>query len=167
MYLGRDFQSFAHNDISSKSPYEAAGFPKNYKVTMKDFTTDNLHMTWKRPLPDLTTGLSYGDRFFNERLGIMLAGSYLNTYRGKESELYYQPGKTRNGIEYRNYSTQQTRIGAHANLDYDFNRNHKLTWYNGYMDMDEAEVRDGSDDQDRTIRMKWVHQYIYLSLIHI
>lgn len=76
----------------------------------------------------------------------MLAGSYLNTYRGKESELYYQPGKTRNGIEYRNYSTQQTRIGAHANLDYDFNRNHKLTWYNGYMDMDEAEVRDGSDE---------------------
>ncbi len=165
MYLGRDFQSFAHNDISSKSPYEAAGFPKNYKVTMKDFTTDNLHMTWKRPLPDLTAGLSYGDRFFNERLGIMLAGSYLNTYRGKESELYYQPGKTRNGIEYRNYSTQQTRIGAHANLDYDFNRNHKLTWYNGYMDMDEAEVRDGSDDQDRAIRMKWVHQYIYNSTL--
>lgn len=36
-------------------------------------------------------GLSYGDRFFNNKLGVMLAGSYLNTYRGKESQLYYQP----------------------------------------------------------------------------
>ena len=33
------------------------------------------------------------------------------------------------------------------------------------MDMDEAEVRDGSDDQDRAIRMKWVHQYIYNSTL--
>jgi hypothetical protein len=38
-------------------------------------------------------------------LGVMLAGSYLNTYRGKESQLYYQPGTTHNGIEYRNYSS--------------------------------------------------------------
>lgn len=90
---GETSNRLAHNDISSKSPYEAAGFPKNYKVTMKDFTTDNLHMTWKRPLPDLTAGLSYGGRFFNERLGIMLAGSYLNTYRGKESRTLLSTGE--------------------------------------------------------------------------
>ena len=40
-----------------------------------------------------------------------------------------------NGIEYRDYSSQQTRIGAHAKLDYHINSQHKLTWYNGYMDM--------------------------------
>ena len=92
-------------------------------------------MKWNKPLPDLTAGLSYGDRFFNNKLGVMLAGSYLNTYRGKESQLYYQPGTTHNGIEYRNYSSQQTRIGAHAKLDYHINANHKhdlVQWIYGY-----------------------------------
>ena len=119
----------------------------------------------KMPLPDLTAGLSYGDRFFDDKLGVMLAGSFLNTYRGKESELYYQPGTTHDGIEYRNYSSQQTRIGAHAKLDYHINANHKLTWYNGYMDMREAEVRDGHDDKEGSVRMKWNRQYIVNSTL--
>ena len=77
----------------------------------------NLHMKWKKPLPDLTAGLSYGDRFFADKLGVMLAASFLNTYRGKESLLYYQPGTSHHGVEDRNYSSQQMRIGAHLKLD--------------------------------------------------
>ena len=84
---------------------------------MEDFTTSNLRMKWKKPLPDLTAGLSYGDRFFDDKLGVMLAGSFLSTSRGK-GRLYYQPGTSHNGIEYRNYSSEQTRIGVHAKLDY-------------------------------------------------
>lgn len=95
----------------------------------------------------------------------MLAGSYLNTYRGKESQIYYQPGTTHYGIEYRNYSSQQTRTGVHLKLDYNINDNHKLTWYNGYMDMREAEVRDGQDDKERQVRMKWNRQYIINSTL--
>lgn len=165
MYFDRDFQSFNHGAIAPKSPYESMDMPEDNKVTMDNFTTRNLHMKWQKPLPDLTGGLSYGDRFFDDRLGVMLAGSYLNTYRGKESQLYYQPGNSHNGIEYRNYSSQQTRMGAHAKLDYHFNENHKLMWYNGYMDMTEAEVRDGEDDKERAIRMKWNHQYIINSTL--
>lgn len=165
MYFDRDFQSFDYGDIAKKSPYEAMGKPEDYKVTMDNFKMSNLHMSWKRPLPDLTAGISYGDRFFDDKLGVMLAGSFLNTYRGKESQIYYQPGTSHNGIEYRNYSSQQTRIGTHLKLDYQINRNHKLTWYNGYMDMSEAEVRDGEDDKERQIRMKWNHQYIINSTL--
>lgn len=165
MYFDRDFQSFNHGAIAKKSPYESMDMPEDNKVTMDNFTTRNLHMKWQKPLPDLTGGLSYGDRFFDDRLGVMLAGSYLNTYRGKESQLYYQPGNSHNGIEYRNYSSQQTRMGAHAKLDYHFDENHKLMWYNGYMDMTEAEVRDGEDDKERAIRMKWNHQYIINSTL--
>ena len=29
------------------------------------------------------------------------------------------------------------------------------------MDMKESEVRDGANDQERTVRMKWNHQYIF------
>ena len=151
MYFGRDFQSFNRGGIVKKSPYEALGKPEDYKVTMEDFTTSNLRMKWKKPLPDLTAGLSYGDRFFDDKLGVMLAGSFLSTSRGKESRLYYQPGTSHNGIEYRNYSSEQTRIGVHAKLDYSLNDNHKLTWYNGYMDMSEAEVREGEDEKERAV----------------
>ena len=165
MYFDRDFQSFKYGNIAKKSPYEAQGKPEDYKVTNDDFRMSNLHMKWKKPLPDLTAGFSYGDRFFNDRLGIMVAGSFLNTYRGKESLIYYQPGTTHNGIEHRNYSSQQTRIGTHLKFDYRINRNHELTWYNGYMDMSEAEVRDSKDDKEAHVRMKWNHQYIIHSTL--
>ena len=165
MYFGRDFQSFNHGAIVKESPYEAMGKPADYQVTANNFTNDNLRMKWKRPAPDLTAGLSYGDRFFDNKLGVMLAASYLNTFRGKESQLYYQPGTSHNGIEYRDYSAQQTRIGAHAKLDYHVTPQHKLTWYNGYMDMSEAEVRDGQDDKERAVRMKYNHQYIINSTL--
>ncbi len=165
MYFGRDFQSFKYGDIAKKSPYEAMGKPEDYAVTSDDFKSSNLHMKWKKPMPDLTAGISYGDRFFKDKLGVMLAGSFLNTYRGKESQIYYQPGTSHNGIEYRDYSTQQTRIGAHLKLDYQVSQNHKLTWYNGYMDMREAEVRDGADDSERQVRMKWNRQYIINSTL--
>lgn len=127
MYFDRDFQSFKYGDIAKKSPYEAMGKPEDYKVTAEDFNMSNLHASWKKPMPDLTAGVSYGDRFFNNKLGVMAAGSFLSTYRGKESRLYYQPGTSHNGIEYRDYSTHQTRMGAHLKLDYQINPAHKLT----------------------------------------
>lgn len=165
MYFDRDFQSFRYGDIAKKSPYEAKGQPDDYKVTGSDFKMSNMHMTWKKPLPDLMAGMSYGNRFLNDRLGVMVAGSFLNTYRGKESRIYYQPGTAHNGIENRNYSTQQTRIGVHLKLDYHINRNHELTWYTGYIDLTEAESRDGKDDKERHVRMKWDHQYILNSTL--
>ena len=165
MYFGRDFQSFNKGTITKKSPYELKGMPEAFKVSDEDFSHDNLHMTWKKPLPDLTASLSYGDRFFNNKLGVILSGSFLNTYRGKESEIYYQSGRDVNNTETRNYSDQQTRIGAHAKFDYHISPKHKLTWYNGYMDMREAEVRDRLDKKEGYVRMKWNRQYIINSTL--
>lgn len=164
-YFSRDFQSFAYRHILKQSPYERMGKPADYRVTADNFSQDHLHMSWKRPLPDLTAGFSYGDRFFKDKFGLMAAASYLNTHRGKESEIHYQPGVTANGIEKRLYATQQQRIGAHLKMDYSPAQNHKLTWYNGYIDMTEAETRDGHDDKERAVRMKWNHQRIFNSTL--
>ena len=165
MYFDRDFQSFDHKAIVKDSPYERMGKPEYFRVTPDDFNYDNLHMKWSKPMPDLNASFSYGDRFFDDRLGVMVAGTFLNTYRGKESQIYYQPGRESGNIEYRNYSSQQTRIGAHVKLDYHINENNKLTWYNGYMDMREAEVRDQKDDDEEHVRMKWNRQYIINSTL--
>lgn len=167
MYFDRDFQSFDWGQINKKSPDERKGTTSTgSKVTAGDFNPASLRLTEKRPLPDLTAGLSYGDRFFNNRLGVIVAGSFLNTHRGRESQIEYRPGESvRNGTIYRNYSVQQTRIGAHLKLDYRLNDKHKLTWYNGYMDMRQGEVRDGKDDVNRSVRLEWNRQYILNSTL--
>lgn len=51
MYFDRDFQSFNHGAIVKQSPYEQMGKPEDNRVTMDNFTTDNLHMTWKSHCP--------------------------------------------------------------------------------------------------------------------
>lgn len=165
LYLGRDFQSFSHRAISRMSPYEANGMQEDYAVSQDDFTMDNLRIRKSRPLPDLIAGLSYGDRFFGDRLGLMAAVSFQNTYRGKNSSLYYQPGTTHNGIENRCYSDNQMRAGAHLKADYVLGQSGKLTWYNGFVDMQESEVKDASDEKERTVRMKWNNQYIFNSTL--
>ena len=165
MYLGRDFQSFRHGSIARQSPFEAMGKPDDYAVTADDFTRDNLHVSAHTPMPDANAGLSYGDRFFGNRLGVMLAGTLLHTMRGKESKLYYQPGTTHDGTEIRDYSTEQTRMGAHLKLDYKCRPGHKLEWYSGYMDMRENEVRDSHDDATWTMRMRHSRQYIVTSAL--
>lgn len=167
MYFDRDFQSFDWSKIDRKSPDERRGTTMTgSKVTAEDFNSAPLHMTEKKPLPDLTAGISYGDRFFGSKLGIMLAGSFQNTNRGRESQIEYKPEESvHNGTIYRNYSVQQTRIGTHLKLDYKINEDNKLTWYNGYMDMREGEVRDGADEVNRSVRLLWEHQYIFNSTL--
>lgn len=167
MYFDRDFKSFAWDKIVRESPDERRGTTQTgSKVSASDFNSSSLKMTQKRPLPDLTAGLSYGDRFFNGKLGIMLAASYSNTYRGRESDIEYKPGESvRNGTIHRDNSVQQSRLGTHLKLDYKINDRNKLMWYNGYMDFREAEVRDSKDDVNRSVRLEWNHQYIYNSTL--
>ncbi len=166
MFFGRDFQTFAWDKITKKSPDERLGTPLNGSPMQPGyFDNAPLRVTEKAALPDLTAGLSYGDRFFDDRLGVMLAVSFQNTNRGRESDVEYKPGSTQHGTQRRNYSVRQTRTGAHLKLDYHINETNKLTWYNGYMDLREGEVRDGADEKDREVRLKWNHQYIFNSTL--
>ncbi len=167
MYFDRDFKTFAWNKIVRQSPDERWGTTQTGSpVTADDFNSASLRMTEKKPMPDLTAGLSYGDRFFDDKLGVMLAASYNNTYRGKESDIEYKPGESvRNGVIHRDYSVQQSRLGSHLKLDYKINKWNQITWYNGFMDMREAEVRDGFDDVNRSVRLEWNHQYIFNSTL--
>lgn len=166
MFFDRDFQSFAWGEINRESPDERLGTTQTgSRMEAGYFDQAPLHMTEKRPLPDLTAGLSYGDRFWDNRIGIMLAGSFQNTSRGQESDIEYRPGTTQSGTLHRLYSVRQTRTGVHLKMDCQIDADNKLTWYNGYMDLREGEVRDGSDDVDREVRFKWNHQYIFNSTL--
>ena len=160
LYFSRDFESFSHRAGQKMSPYERMGRPEDYAVTMDDFTTENMHLRSARPRPDVIGGFSFGDRYFNNRLGLMLAVSYQNLFRGKDTDLYYVSGSSGNGTENRTYSEEQSRLGAHAKLDYRFNGRHKLMLYAGYMDLRESEVRNGQNRKDWIVKMQWNRQYI-------
>ena len=166
LFFNRDFQSFNHGKSRKQSPFERMGKPlDNYAVTADDFSMDNLRVKSAAPRPDIVGGFSYGDRFFNGRLGLMAAVSFQNLMRGKDSDIYYFSGSSSKGTEFREYSEDQMRLGAHLKLDYKAGERHKFMFYSGYMDMRESEVRDARNSQDWMMRMKYNRQYIFNSTL--
>ena len=134
---GRDYLTSNRADYTHKSPYEAFG--PNYKASMSDFKNGPTQLkSHSAPAPNFIGGLSIGNRFWQDRLGVMLAGSVQNTFRGTERT--YNSVKMASGeqamyissLHHRYYSTHDLTTGAHAKIDLSLN-NHKFEWYNMYV----------------------------------
>ena len=163
-FFSRNYQEFDYSGISRQSPNRKYGFGYPFKTA--DFTTQNLVMTERTALPlNLAAGFSAGGRVFNNVLGIMVAASYSDTYRGNTSDVYgsISGADGSQHITQRYFSNQQKRIGTHAKFDIRLNRNHKLMWYNAYMDFQNMQVRDAIDKTTQSYRMRWNHQSILSS----
>lgn len=165
LYLSRDFLTFDHGAIRSKSPNEIKGTTGDYGVTADDFTNANLHVKSSRPLPDILAGLSYGDRYLDNRLGFIVSAGYQNINRGKNSDWYYRSSYYTNGIEHRQYSDNRQRLALHGKLDYVFSPSHKLSWYNGRLALTNLQTRQAVDDKTASVRMKWNRQTIFNSTL--
>lgn len=147
MFINRDFMAFDASTINHRSPYEING--KNYKATPLDFPKGPLDYKLSHPSPNVVGGLSIGQRFLNNKLGVLLAGSYQNTYRGSNSDFYnttvVAAGNkigTIINLDERQYSEQQKRYGVHAKLDYIIDQHNKLSLYNAYVDLNSFQLRD-------------------------
>jgi outer membrane receptor protein involved in Fe transport len=151
--LNRPFDYFPVSAINRKSPYEANG--SAYLAQPGDFTRDNLNFTKKSFTPNTFANLSIGNRFFNNKLGVMLGGSYQHTYKGYHS-IYnpvdeYQDVQNDFGVIYmkhayvRDYSTEVKRTGLNAKVDYRFNDYNKISVYSFTAILDEAQARIGMD----------------------
>ncbi|HEY9260238.1 TonB-dependent receptor, partial [Chitinophaga sp.] len=185
MILDKGFTSFDHSGINSKSPYEVHG--KDYNATPADFATGTLNYKPKSFAPNLVAGLSVGQRFLNNKLGVILAGSFQNNYRGTSSTFYNTDNSKTEKIQVitsmqeRQYSEQQQRSGVHAKIDYVFNENNKLSLYNAYMNLQSFQTREGittnvSNGQFDPVagnaqlsyqsRSRKINQQIYNSTLH-
>jgi TonB-dependent receptor len=150
LFSGRDFYSFDAKAVAKESPYEIYG--GSYPAKARDFSEKTLRLEAGNAPPNLFGGFSFGDRMMHKRLGMMLAGSYQNSYRGSNSVYYGTSTATSDASNLpvltdkndRTYSERQTRYGLHAQLDYRFSPQHKLQWYNAYMDFTNAQIRDNS-----------------------
>lgn len=86
---------------------------------------------WVSDKANLNLGFTYGDRFFNDKLGVMLSASYQNNPAGSDDvEMAYE--KDDNGnvyldeYEVRQYYVTRERQSYSLALDWEINPNHRL-----------------------------------------
>ena len=92
---------------------------------------------WVSAKPSLNLGLTYGDRYFHERLGVMLAASYQNAPGGADNtEFEYDVDDEGNvyldKAEIRQYYVSRQRQSYSLATDYKFNANHKISFKGMY-----------------------------------
>ena len=148
LFFNRSFYSFDKSDIQRLSPFEQYG--ANFPARAKDFNAGLLDMQRSSLKPNFSGGFSYGDRFFHRRLGVLVSGTYQNSYRGSNSTYYSFNTATSDasnlpvltGLNNRTFSEQQQRAGLHAKLDYDIANGQKLELYGALLDFKTYQVRD-------------------------
>ena len=142
---GRDYLTSNRSDYTKKAPYEAFG--SEYKASISDFKNGPVQLkNHPMPAPNFIGGLSVGNRFWNDRLGVMLAGSIQNTFRGTERT--YNSVKMASGeqamyiskLNHRYYSIHDLTTGVHAKVDLTLPK-HKIEWYNMYVRTNSKGVR--------------------------
>ena len=146
LFFDRKFTGYDRSGMNFKSPSELNG--RKYQAGTDNFPNGVFRYTTKSPMPNVVGSISLGQRFLNNKLGVIVAGSYQNTYRGSNSTFYNSSvtgtdayASITNKSE-RQYSEQQKRYGLHAKADYVFNRHNKISWYNMYVRLDNVQVRD-------------------------
>jgi len=145
IFMERNFSGFNNQSVNYTSPYEKNG--ETYTATPKDFSTGNLDLKSYKPMPNLVGDFSIGNRFFDRKLGIILAGSFSRNYKGSNSTNYGTENDTLNlplitGNSYRTVSEQSTQLGIHNKIDFQLNRHHRFVMYNAYMNITSAQVRE-------------------------
>lgn len=111
------------NLVTKNSPY-------------KRFFTATAGSGWNRVSEklNLNLGLTYGERFLNDRLGVMIAASYQRTPSGSDDVEFVWDRDVNTGnvtitdYQIRQYFVTRERQSYSAALDYRFNRNHILTF---------------------------------------
>ena len=121
---------------------------------------------WISDKAQLNLGFTYGDRFFNDKLGLILSASYQNSPSGSDDIEFVWDKDVETGelcitdYQVRQYYVTRERQSYSAALDWDINANHKLTfkgifnnrndWENRYR----TTLKDLDPDGNATVRIQ-------------
>lgn len=150
IFFNRSFLSFDSKVVQQKSPYEKYG--PGYYAKDGDFTKDNLSFKNVRPSPDIQAAVSWGKRFFHQKLGVMTEAGAQNIKEGSNSFFIIQnsepqlnniPGIT--DFTKRKYSINSERKNVYLLLDYALNNHNSLTLTQLYTWKKDIEARDWVD----------------------
>lgn len=134
-----------------------------YKRTLN--ATAGSGYNWISEKAQLNLGFTFGDRFFNDRLGMLLSASYQNAPSGSyDTEFMWErneDGKVYvSDYQMRQYFVTRERQSYSAAFDFDINENHKLTfkgifnnrndWENRYR----TNIKDLDENGKGTVRIQ-------------
>eukprot|EP01133_Synstelium_polycarpum_P017598 gene17598-20994_t len=147
IFDNQDYRQFSRSGISTHSPAELNG--PAYAAKPSDFPVGLLNYTVKNRPINLNAGLTIGNRLGKDKqFGFIVSGSYQNNYRGTSSTFFLpnaQPNVNNipsfQEIHQRQYSTQSSRLGLNAKLDYQINRKNKISWYNLFVRLEDIQER--------------------------
>jgi len=140
------YNSFDKNAIVMNDPATLHG--SNYQATPADLPFGSSAISHIQAPPNGLYSLSLGNRFFKKKLGVMFSGSYQNTYK-ETNDIFFKPGSqpsVNNFPEFddlylRTYSTQESRIGLHTNIDYRINDKNSVELYGMFVQLTQLEDR--------------------------
>jgi len=153
LFLDRPFASFNSSTVNSKAPGES--LPPYGAAAISDFPYQNLLTKTGNPPPNSNASLTIGNRYLNNKLGVLFSGTYQNSYQGSNSFVVVQENtvgaspnintpnqETAFQSSYnRQYSSQLSRLGTIASIDYKFDPNNVINLFGTYLQLDEHRVR--------------------------
>lgn len=151
IFIDRPFASFDHGSVNMTAPNESN---PTLPTTISDFPYQNLITKTRNPPPSAGADLTIGNRYLNNKLGVLFSGSYQNSYLGGNGFVVLQentvgPPLTAGGpntetafqsSDNRQGSVQQSRIGTIATIDYKFDKNNSLNLFATYLQLDQYRV---------------------------
>jgi TonB-dependent receptor len=138
------FITFDSQSINFKDPDQVHGH--YYASTQADFNRQNLVFKSETAYPHIIGNLTLGERFFKKKVGILLSVVDQDTHSGSSSETNsfyidtYNNPQTTDYINRYIYATTN-RLGINAQIDYVLNPNHKISFYNMYLNTTETQYR--------------------------
>ena len=134
IYTGQDRLTSDFSVISTQSPHAING--SDYRASVEDFPYGNMDFREGGAPVNNILGLAVGNRFLNNRLGVIAAGSLQRNFRGASS-LFFETDVDRENnnpfydtVQDRQISTEQIRGGVHLKTDYQINERHRIDFYN-------------------------------------
>lgn len=152
LFFNRAFSSFDNSTANSKAPGELRpGVP----ASIGDFPYQNLLTKTGNAPPNAYASLTIGNRFLGDHLGVVFSGSYQNTYQGNNTFVVVQEntvGASPNintpnqetafqSAYNRQYSSQLSRAGAIASIDYKIDDKNTINLFGTYLQLNEYRVR--------------------------
>jgi len=152
LFFDRSFLSFNGSTVNSKAPGE---INPGAAASISNFPYQNLVTRSGNAPPNANASLTIGNRYLNNKLGVIFSGTYQNSYQGDNSFVVVQENtvgpspnintpnsETAFQSSYnRQYSSQLSRLGTIASLDYKFNANSSINLFGTYLQLNEYRVR--------------------------
>jgi len=146
IFLNRPFYYAPTRYINKYSPFELNG--SSYFAKASDFTIRNMNIKTTRFVPDVRASMTVGNRYLNDRLGIILSGSFNNYYSATQGSRF-NPSIRRDGTSMpeltkmtdRFYYNRINRSGIYFMSDFRLNKNTYFKLFSTYLYLNNNQLR--------------------------